>query len=235
MWYNYPHMEFPDPYLYPGDDDEFEFDIDRDLVPIPLPESRGGESVGSSSKIALARRFISELRDKLEALDKLLAGESALDAQDVERLLLRPTPKTPPGHVIEGVFNGEHMIGADGKQYTVPTNYASKSKLIEGDILKLTITEDGSFIYKQIGPIERQRVIGILARDEVTGEYVVLADGKKWSVLLAAVTYYHAEPGDQLVILIPKNAPSRWAAVENVIKKLEVPAEPKRGTKAQRH
>ena len=32
------------------------------------------------------------------------------------------------------------MIGPDGKNYPVPANYASKSKLIEGDILKLTIT-----------------------------------------------------------------------------------------------
>src|SRR3989338_10359289 len=57
------------------------------------------------------------------------------------------------GKVIEGVFDGQNMIGPDAKQYPVPANYASKSKLVEGDVLKLTIAEDGSFIYKQIGPV----------------------------------------------------------------------------------
>src|ERR1700758_1555907 len=68
------------------------------------------------------------------------------------------------GKVIEGVFDGQNMIGPDKKQYPVPANYASKSKLIEGDVLKLTIAEDGSFIYKQIGQIPRKQVIGTLVQ-----------------------------------------------------------------------
>src|SRR3712207_6782664 len=43
------------------------------------------------------------------------------------------------GKVIEGVFDGQNMVGSDGKTYPVPANYASKSKLVQGDILKLTI------------------------------------------------------------------------------------------------
>ena len=74
------------------------------------------------------------------------------------------------GKVIEGVFDGQNMIGPDKKQYPVPANYASKSKLIEGDVLKLTIAEDGSFIYKQIGPAERKKMLGILLECG-TGEY----------------------------------------------------------------
>ena len=49
------------------------------------------------------------------------------------------------GKVVEGVFDGQKMAGPDGKEYPVPANYASKSKLVEGDILKLTIGVDGSF------------------------------------------------------------------------------------------
>ncbi|MCL5008796.1 MAG: hypothetical protein M1400_00445, partial [Patescibacteria group bacterium] len=70
------------------------------------------------------------------------------------------------GKVIEGVFDGQNMIGPDKKQYPVPANYASKSKLIEGDVLKLTIAEDGSFIYKQIGPMERKKMLGMLLVDD---------------------------------------------------------------------
>ena len=81
--------------------------------------------------------------------------------------------------IIEGVFNGQNMIGPDAKEYSVPANYASKSKLVEGDILKLTIQYDGSFIYKQIKPIQRDRIKGKLIIDEVTGQYSVLAEDKK--------------------------------------------------------
>ena len=110
------------------------------------------------------------------------------------------------------------MIGPDGKQYPVPANYASKSKLIEGDVLKLTIAEDGSFIYKQIGPIERKKMLGILVQDE-RGDYRVVAEGKTYKVLLASLTYFKAEPGDEVTIVVPETGDSAWAAVEHVIKK----------------
>jgi hypothetical protein len=121
------------------------------------------------------------------------------------------------GKVIEGVFDGQNMIGPDGKQYPVPANYASKSKLVEGDVLKLTIAEDGSFIYKQIGPVERLKALGTLMQDE-KGEYKVMADGHAFRVLLASLTYFKAEPGDQVTIVIPKDKEASWGAVENVIK-----------------
>lgn len=121
--------------------------------------------------------------------------------------------------IIEGVFDGQNMVGPDGKQYSIPANYASKSKLVEGDHLKLTITADGSFIYKQIGPVERARLIGSLVRDEMTDEYRVLAGQKSYKVLLASITYFKGEVGDEVVVLVPKDRESSWAAVENIIKK----------------
>ena len=35
------------------------------------------------------------------------------------------------GKVIEGIFDGQKMAGPDGKEYPVPANYASKSKLFD--------------------------------------------------------------------------------------------------------
>ena len=122
------------------------------------------------------------------------------------------------GKVIEGVFDGQNMIGPDKKQYPVPANYASKSKLIEGDVLKLTISEDGSFIYKQIGPMERKKMLGMLLVDE-KGDFKVLAEGKAYKVLLASLTYFKAEAGDEVTIVVPEGKTAEWAAVENVIKK----------------
>lgn len=117
------------------------------------------------------------------------------------------------GKVIEGVFDGQTMIGPDGKSYPVPANYASKSKLVEGDILKLTIADDGSFIYKQIGPVARRQIIGTLVTHD--GAYFVEANGKEYRVLLASVTYFRAKVGDQISIIIPEdNRDAEWAAIE---------------------
>jgi hypothetical protein len=117
------------------------------------------------------------------------------------------------GKVIEGVFDGQNMLGPDGKSYPVPANYASKSKLVQGDILKLTIADDGSFIYKQIGPVERKQIIGTLVQHE--GTFYVEAAGKEYRVLLASVTYFKAKIGDQLSIVIPQdNDDVEWAAIE---------------------
>ena len=89
------------------------------------------------------------------------------------------------------------MIGSDGQEFNIPANYASKSKLVEGDLLKLTIAGDGSFIYKQIGPIDRQQLVGMLVKNESTGDWYAMSDGKRWRLLTAAVTYFHGQPGDE--------------------------------------
>jgi hypothetical protein len=122
------------------------------------------------------------------------------------------------GTVVEGVFDGQHMVGPDGKNYTIPANYASKSKLVEGDILKLTIGHDGSFIYKQIGPVERKHQQGTLVFDETSGGWkVVVPGGRSWRLLTASVTYYKGQPGDTVIALTPEHMTSSWAAVETVL------------------
>jgi len=121
--------------------------------------------------------------------------------------------------VIEGVFDGQKMIGPDGKQYSIPANYVSKSKLVEGDILKLSIDDSGNFVYKQIGPVERERLVGTLVKDKESDEYVAMVNKKTYKIILASVTYFKGEEGDEAVILIPKGTDSQFAAVENIIKK----------------
>ena len=120
--------------------------------------------------------------------------------------------------IIEGVFNGEKMIAGDGAEYNVPANYASKSKLVEGDILKLTIVKDGSFIYKQIGPVERKQLVTVLGHNESNNEWFAVTDDNRWKLLTASVTYFHGFAGDEVVIIVPKDGKSKWAAVENIIK-----------------
>lgn len=117
------------------------------------------------------------------------------------------------GKVLEGVFDGQNMVGSDGKTYPVPANYASKSKLVQGDILKLTIGDDGAFMYKQIGPIPRKQVVGVLTQKE--GHYFVEVGTRSYRVLLASVTYFKAKPGDQVSVNVPEDdTDTEWAALE---------------------
>ena len=106
-------------------------------------------------------------------------------------------------NVIEGIFDGEQFVAPDGKKFQVPANYASKSKLVTGDMLKLTILPDGSFVYKQISPVDREKVIGIL---EESGEgFRINVNDKLYNVLTASITYFKAGIGDKIVALIPKD------------------------------
>jgi len=180
--------------------------------------------VMAKSKIVLAKKLLNNIKENSERLLQLLAGSLRAEDEAAISIGQLSDEKFEAGEsslgeqrTIEGVFDGENMIGPDGKQYSVPANYASKSKLVEGDILKLTITGNGTFVYKQIGPIERARVVGVLEKS-AAGEYLALADGKRWRLLTASATYYKGEPGDEVVILVPKNGESKWAAVENIVR-----------------
>lgn len=165
---------------------------------------------------------IQALREMVNNAEKTIQGAKAMLLQlEGKKKSGRPRKMdldSSEGTVIEGTFDGQVMIGTDGKQYPVPANYASKSKLVEGDMLKLTITDNGTFLYKQIGPIERRHAIGAVTQDE-SGNYYVLANGKPYRVLLASVTYFKTTPGDEVAIVLPRDLESNWAAIENIIQK----------------
>lgn len=181
------------------------------------------------SKIALIKEMIDSAEASLRSAKHLLGevtGEShpgSVRASYARAASSLNTGVTEAGKVVEGVFDGQGMVGPDGKPYPVPANYASKSKLVAGDTLKLTVTEDGSFVYKQIGPVERKRVRGPLTLE---GEqYKVIAGGRAYKVLYASVTYYRAEPGDEIVLVVPENGEGEWGAIENVVPRVQAEME----------
>lgn len=172
------------------------------------------------NKLALLKEMLesaeSNMRSAKQILSELTGGSAEVKAQ-YSKQAANLTPSGEGGQVIEGVFDGQHMIGPDSKSYPVPANYASKSKLIAGDVLKLTISDDGSFIYKQIGPVERRRVVGPLIYEN--GQYKVIGEGKTYKVLLASVTYYRAEVGDNVTLIVPETEETEWGAIDNVLPK----------------
>ena len=159
-------------------------------------------------QIKRLRALIAEAETSLAAAKELLVsllGEDPVATASVKEENI--------GKVIEGVFDGQNMVGSDGKTYPVPANYASKSKLVQGDILKLTIAEDGTFLYKQIGPIPRKQVVGSLELQD--GHYFVKVGERQYRVLLASVTYFKAKPGDQVSVNVPQDeVDAEWAALE---------------------
>ena len=162
-------------------------------------------------QIKRLRTLIQEAETNLAAAKELLNsmlgdGETIVAPRD-------DIVTTSEGKVIEGIFDGQIMIGPSGKNYPVPANYASKSKLVEGDLMKLTITPEGKFMYKQIGPVERRTVIGTLTHHD--DKYFVEVSGREYEILYASVTYFHLTEGSQVSVVIPaENKDARWAAVE---------------------
>ncbi|MBI4234847.1 hypothetical protein HY604_00950 [Candidatus Peregrinibacteria bacterium] len=180
--------------------------------------------MSDSSKLTLIKELIESAQAGLQSAKQLLTEMGATSSgTGKKKAYSKLAAKIETGNeieednIVEGVFNGETMSDKKGKEYPVPANYASKSKLIPGDVLKLTINPDGSFLYKQIGPTERKRVIGILTYED--GQYKVIANGKAYKVLLASVTYFKGEVGDKITLIIPEHKESQWGAIENVLPK----------------
>jgi hypothetical protein len=174
----------------------------------------------SASKIALVKELLDSAESNIRSAKQLLMEVAKIDGgTNISKLAeTQGTKHVDPNsnqQIVEGFFDGQNMIGPDHSSYPVPANYASKSKIIPGDMLKLIITEDGSFIYKQIGPVDRKKIVGTLTYED--GQYKVLAEGKAYKVLLASVTYFKAEVGDKITIIVPTMEDSEWAAIENVL------------------
>ncbi len=162
-------------------------------------------------QIKRLRSLIQDAETNLAAAKELL--NSVVGDGDIITAPRATVVSDPDGKIIEGVFDGQIMIGPDGKNYPVPANYASKSKLVEGDLMKLTITPDGRFLYKQIGPVERKTVIGTLTHHD--DKYFVEVAGREYEILYASVTYFHLHEGSQVSVVIPaNNDDAQWAAVE---------------------
>ncbi len=196
-----------------------DIELNNDALKEAVEKSETGKD--GKEHVDILRNVLEETQNNIRRALEVLYSKNV----DISSLKTRISKATnipasdDADRIIEGVFNGEFMVGSDGKEYSIPPNYASKSKLVEGDILKLTITKNGSFIYKQIGPIDRDKLKSVLLQDEITGDWYAVSDSRRWKLLTASVTYFRGQAGDEVVILIPKNSKSLWAAVENIIKR----------------
>lgn len=161
-------------------------------------------------KLKDAERYMEKAFEYLERSRQLLFSQRLKD-----KVKMHKVAAAKSGKIVEGIFDGEQMVDSQNKQYPVAENYASKSKLVAGDLLKLIISDEGEFRFKQIGPVERKKIVGKLQHHGDNWE--VKAGDKHYRILKASLTYFKAKPGDRLTIIIPKNEDSVFAAVDNVI------------------
>ena len=115
----------------------------------------------TKKRIQAIKDFIDTAEKSLKNAKNLLRNileEEHLDLKSDIDLDTKGLSKYKSGDIkiIEGVFTGEDMFGVDENRYPIPVNYASKSKLVQGDKMKLTIEPNGKMLYKQIMQIDRE-------------------------------------------------------------------------------
>ena len=179
----------------------------------------------NTNKISVLKQCIKNIEENVAQVHQLLNLSSHEgELVDMNTIITEEdsSEHDVEGRVIYGIFNGQQMISAEDT-YSIPANYASKSKLVAGDSLKLMIRDDGSFVYKQIKPVARKRLVGTLVKDSKTGAFKAKVGDALYQVLLASVTYFKGDVGDEIVILVPTEMVSSWAAVDKIIKINEAP------------
>lgn len=174
-------------------------------------EEKLGEKTDKIIDASKLRQSLFSMKDQIDDMLKLL--------QNASIKIDTPLVQINSSEEILGLFTGDQMRDNNGKEYSIAPNYASKSKLVEGDKLKLNITPSGSFIYKQVEQIPRKRLVGELVYDTDLNQWTVIAEGKSYKILKASVTFYKGNNGDEAVILVPETGTCSWGAVDNIIRK----------------
>ena len=150
------------------------------------------------------------LQSALNQIEKVQNSIENLEQED-RRTHYQSIPGT------EGVFDGQYLVAQDGRKTEVPANYAAKSKLVYGDILKV-FTDSGRQIFKQIDRVERKKIEGVLAKKE--GKWYLLADSGSYKISDASAEYNKAELNDRASALIPAENPKvSFASLDVVFKK----------------
>lgn len=174
----------------------------------------------NKKKLASIRDFINSAEKSIKSAKKLLkdlleenniSNENELDI-DTKGL---NSYNSNSSKIIEWVFTWEDMLVSSWDKYPVPANYSSKSKLVQGDKLKLTIEKNWKMIYKQIEPIEREYLTWLVTKEKE--KYQVISEWKTYNLLTAAVTHFKVNIWDKINVIVPKWKNATFAAIETIL------------------
>ncbi|GAB4141433.1 MAG: hypothetical protein Fur0024_3600 [Patescibacteria group bacterium] len=189
------------------------------------------ENKDEKKKLKLILALISSIEGELESIKKMISvlssekksdeSESILNLENNDNKNIKISNFSPESELEEGensifgIFDGGFLKAENGKIYPVNPNYASKSRLVYGDRLKMIVQKDGKIAFKPVELVERRWVIGELMQEN--GEYKVICDGVVYNILFASVTFYKAKPGDKLSIILPKEGKSPFATIDSIL------------------
>ena len=169
--------------------------------------------------LSSAKSSLRAAEEVLEALENDTINDNTISHTVINKAL-DDTINTSD-NVIYGVFDGQYMIGEDDYQYPVASNYASKSKLVEGDKMKLTIKNDGAYIYKILEEVERKTALGVIIVEGNT--YKILVKDVSYKILPASISFMKTQfgvgVGDECIVLLPAKGDALWCAYDAVMPK----------------
>lgn len=184
---------------------------------IDMVNKKENSYIKAQNLISQLENNIIELKSALSAPKKVSISKLKKDLHKIKSLAVDLGIKLTKDQIL-WLYDGYNFVGQDGRNYSVPLNYASKSKLVPWDILKLMIMEDGELIYKLITPASRKKMRAILSKD-TNGRWVAnTKDHNIYILNLAAISFFKWRVGDQITITVNPDLDIQFAAVDNIIK-----------------
>lgn len=135
--------------------------------------------------------IIEKMQFQLELVKEIVVKLQAQDRYD--------SLKDIPG--IEGKFDGKYLVTSEGERIEVPANYASKSRIVYGDTLKM-YEENGRKMFKQLIKLPRRKVLAVLSKKE--GKFYALSEFGDHEISSTSVEHNNLSVGDQIQIILPE-------------------------------
>ncbi len=152
-----------------------------------------------------------------ETLDQL--ADIEFSTVEVEKLKI-PKKKLNKENILqtlEWLFDWVSFIDSNWAKYPVPMNYASKSKLVPWDKLKLRIMKNWDFVFKLIEKAPRQKITAILSKDKEGKRIAIYKNKYVFLLNHASVSYYKWKPWDKILIIVNKSKPWKYAVLDAVL------------------
>lgn len=140
-------------------------------------------------------------------------------SQQMPQPLQEVDPATAPG--VEGVFDGVFLVPTDGEKIEVPAAYASKTRILYGDTIKM-YDDNGEKKFKVMVKQSRKKLNAMATKRD--GKWYALTGLGAYKISDSYAEFNKLGVNDQLTILVPEgNLLVPFAAVEEVIKPEETP------------
>ncbi len=139
--------------------------------------------------------------------------------QPAPQALPEVDPATAPG--IEGTFDGAFLVPAEGEKVEVPVAYASKTRILYGDTVKM-YDDNGEKKFKVMVKQPRKRLNAMATKRD--NKWYALTGLGAYKISDSFAEFNKMGLDDQLTILVPEgNLLVPFAAIEEVIKPAEAP------------